>query len=428
MRIAIVGFDVEGRSTYEFFAAQGGHDLVIHDQNPDLVLPSGAQGVLGSDYLDGLATYDLVVRTPGLHPSKLPANAPVTTNLNLFFEHCPSTNVLAITGTKGKGTTSSLVTAMLQADGRRVHLGGNIGVAPLAMLPDIQPDDWVVLELSNFQLIDCKHSPALACCLMIASEHMDWHPNLEEYITAKQQLFRWQKPEDRAIYYADNQLSQQVVSVSPGQKIPYWQAPGAYVDGDNIVIDGQIICSTQDVKLVGWHNQQNVCAALTTVWQVCQNVQALHQAITTFSGLEHRIEFVREVGGAAYYNDSFGTTPETAVVAVEAFDKPKVLILGGSDKGADYTELAEVIAGANMRRVLLIGQQANRLQAALDAAGFTHYEPGGNTMPEIINNARRLAQPGDIVLLSTACASFDMFKNYKDRGQQFKQAVLQLPV
>lgn len=427
MRIAIVGFDVEGRSTYDFFAAQVGHELVIHDQNPDLVVPDGALSVLGPGYLSGLSAYDLVVRTPGLHPSKLPADAKVTTNLNLFFEHCASNNVLAITGTKGKGTTSSLVTAMLQTDGRRVHLGGNIGVAPLAMLPDIQPDDWVVLELSNFQLIDCKHSPALACCLMIASEHMDWHPNLEEYITAKQQLFRWQKPEDRAIYYADNQLSQQVVSVSPGQKIPYWQAPGAYVDGDNIVIDGQIICSTQDVKLVGWHNQQNVCAALTTVWQVCQNVPALHEAISSFSGLEHRIEFVRKINGVSYYNDSFGTTPETAQVAIEAFAQPKVLILGGSDKGADYNTLAQTIANANIRRVLLIGEQAGRLQNALDAAGFTNYEPGGTSMPEIVAKTAELAQDGDIVLLSTACASFDMFKNYKDRGQQFKQAVLQLP-
>ncbi|MCA9326707.1 UDP-N-acetylmuramoyl-L-alanine--D-glutamate ligase [Candidatus Saccharibacteria bacterium] len=427
MRIAIVGFDVEGRSTYDFFAAQGGHELVIHDQNPDLVVPDGALSVLGPGYLSGLSAYDLVVRTPGLHPSKLPADAPVTTNLNLFFEHCPSGNVLAITGTKGKGTTSSLVTAMLQADGRRVHLGGNIGVAPLAMLQDIQPDDWVVLELSNFQLIDCRHSPALACCLMIASEHMDWHPNLEEYITAKQQLFRWQKPEDRAIYYADNQLSQRVVSVSPGQKIPYWQVPGAYVDGDNIVIDGQIICSTQDVKLVGWHNQQNVCAALTTVWQVCQNVPALHEAISSFSGLEHRIEFVRKINGVSYYNDSFGTTPETAQVAIEAFAQPKVLILGGSDKGADYNTLAQTIANANIRRVLLIGEQAGRLQNALDAAGFTNYEPGGTSMPEIVAKTAELAQDGDIVLLSTACASFDMFKNYKDRGQQFKQAVLQLP-
>ena len=394
MRIAIVGFDVEGRSTYDFFAAQGGHELVIHDQNPDLVVPDGALSVLGPGYLSGLSAYDLVVRTPGLHPSKLPADAPVTTNLNLFFEHCPSGNVLAITGTKGKGTTSSLVTAMLQADGRRVHLGGNIGVAPLAMLQDIQPDDWVVLELSNFQLIDCRHSPALACCLMIASEHMDWHPNLEEYITAKQQLFRWQKPEDRAIYYADNQLSQRVVSVSPGQKIPYWQVPGAYVDGDNIVIDGQIICSTQDVKLVGWHNQQNVCAALTTVWQVCQNVPALHEAISSFSGLEHRIEFVRKINGVSYYNDSFGTTPETAQVAIEAFAQPKVLILGGSDKGADYNTLAQTIANANIRRVLLIGEQAGRLQNALDAAGFTNPVPA--------DRAPRLRQ-------SKSCPAFRRF-------------------
>ncbi len=427
MRIAIVGFDVEGRSTYDFFAAQGDHELVIHDQNPDLVLPSDAQGVLGPDYLDDLASYDLVVRTAGLHPSKLPAGAPVTTNLNLFFEHCPSTNIIGITGTKGKGTTSTLVATMLRADGRTVHLGGNIGVAPLAMLSDIQPDDWVVLELSNFQLIDCKYSPALACCLMIASEHMDWHPGLEEYVSAKQNLFRWQTPDDRAVYYADNELSQKVVSVSPGQKIPYWQAPGAYVDNDQIVIDGQTICRTDEVKLVGWHNQQNVCAALTTVWQVCQNVPALHEAISTFSGLEHRIEFVREINGVSFYNDSFGTTPETAQVAIEAFAQPKVLILGGSDKGADYTALAQTIAKADMRRVLLIGEQAGRLQAALDAAGFTNYEPGGTSMPEIVAKAAQVAQDRDIVLLSTACASFDMFKNYKDRGLQFKAAVQQLP-
>ena len=316
---------------------------------------------------------------------------------------------------------------MLRADGRTVHLGGNIGVAPLAMLSDIQPDDWVVLELSNFQLIDCKYSPALACCLMIASEHMDWHPGLEEYVSAKQNLFRWQTPDDRAVYYADNELSQKVVSVSPGQKIPYWQAPGAYVDNDQIVIDGQTICRTDEVKLVGWHNQQNVCAALTTVWQVCQNVPALHEAISTFSGLEHRIEFVREINGVSFYNDSFGTTPETAQVAIEAFAQPKVLILGGSDKGADYTALAQTIAKADMRRVLLIGEQAGRLQAALDAAGFTNYEPGGTSMPEIVAKAAQVAQDRDIVLLSTACASFDMFKNYKDRGLQFKAAVQQLP-
>jgi UDP-N-acetylmuramoylalanine--D-glutamate ligase len=149
----------------------------------------------------------------------------------------------------------------------------------------------------------------------------------------------------------------------------------------------------------------------------------MREVLTTFGGLEHRLEFVRELNGVKYYNDSFGTTPETAIVALETFEEPKVVILGGSDKGVSYDDLAKVVKENNIRKALLIGDQAARIQASLDAVGFSNYQPGGTSMAEIVNTARSLAQPGDIILLSPACASFDMFVDYKDRGLQFKQAV-----
>ena len=174
---------------------------------------------------------------------------------------------------------------------------------------------------------------------------------------------------------------------------------------------------------MGRHNWQNACAAVTAFWQASQDVAATRAVLTTFTGLEHRLELVRELDGVKYYDDSYGTAPETAIVAIQAFEGPKIVILGGSDKGASYEELARTIAESNIRKVLLIGEQAGRIGAALDAAGFDNYTDGGDTMTEIVNNSRKLAQPGDVVLLSAACASFDMFKNYKERGEEFKRAV-----
>lgn len=429
MNIAIVGFDLEGRATYEYFKRQGDHQITICDQNDSLTVPDGLPAQLGDSYLDNLDAFDCIVRTPGLHPQKiLDANPTVankiTTQTNLFFEHSPTNNIIGVTGTKGKGTTSSLITALLQAAGKTVHVGGNIGVPALQLLLDgVGADDYVVLELSSFQLIDQKYSPHLAACLMIMPEHLNWHADLQEYYQAKQQLFRWQTANDIAIYYAANDQSAAIAGISPGTKLPYMQSPGATVENDMITIQGKAICSVSELQLVGKHNWQNVCAALTVVWQITQDIAALHQALTSFKGLEHRLELVREVGNVRYYDDSFGTTPETAIVAIEAFMEPKIIILGGSDKGASYDELAIAVNAGNVRTALLIGDQADRIQAALDAAGFTDYQPGGETMEQIVHKAQLLSQPGDVVLLSTACASFGMFKNYKDRGNQFKAAV-----
>lgn len=445
MNIAILGYGKQGVSALEHLnnrdvdpfgiPAEDSLEITVCDQNEELELPSGIQSKLGIDYLSDLDQFDLLIRSPSVHPQAIVTANPqtpdilnkVTTNTNEFFRICPSRNIIGVTGTKGKGTTSTLITHMLQASGKRVHLGGNIGTPPLEMLQAaITQDDWVVLELANFQLIDLKHSPPIAICLMFTSEHQDWHPNVDEYLTAKQQLFRWQKPTDTAIYFADNASSQQIVSVSKGQKVPYYKEPGAHIHKDRIVIDQTTICNVSDIALLGKHNWQNICAAITAVWQITQDVEAIRTTVQTFKGMEYRLEFIRELNGVKYYNDSFGTTPETAIVAIESFREPKVIILGGSDKGARFDELAETVAASNVRTAILIGTTAPVLKATLTGAGFNNLIDGPDTMPAIVSLARQAAQKGDVVLLSTGCASFDLFENYKDRGDQFNQAVRSL--
>lgn len=443
MKIALIGFAEEGRSAFEYWKHDG-NTITICDRNVGLELPAGTQGKLGDEYLKDLDQFDVIVRTPALHPHAIMQANPETPNIlnkvttvsNEFLRVCPTRNSIGVTGTKGKGTTATLITKILEAAGKHVHLGGNIGIPALELLKqNVQPDDWVVLELSSFQLIDIKHSPHTAVCLMVVSEHLDWHTDMTEYVQAKEQLFAHQTPSDRAIYFAKNDTSKQIASVGEGSKIPYFSAPGAYVDSDQIVIDGHTICAVSDVQLLGIHNLQNVCAAITAVWPIVQDPAPIQSVLQSFTGLEHRLEKVRELHGVTYYDDSFGTTPETAAVAVEAFKRPKVLIAGGSTKYADFTALAKTIAGSNMRHVILIGNTTNpdhhcdslKIEQALHDVGFTAItslaKSGGVTMTEIVQTARDFAQPGDIVLLSAGCASFDQFQDYKDRGNQFKAAV-----
>jgi len=427
MKIAILGYDTEGKASYDYFAAQG-HDVTICDQKADLQVPAGAKAVLGDNYLANLDRFDLLVRTPGMHPKKILETNPgveakITSQTNEFLKASPTKNIIGVTGTKGKGTTSTLIAKMLEADGKQAFLGGNIGVPPLSFIGELSADSWVVLELSSFQLFDLQSSPHIALCLMVAPEHLDWHADTDEYYTAKTQLFRHQTPDDFAIYNAQNENSRRIASTGQGWKVPYMDRPGAYVENERIMIDNQAVCSVHELKLLGRHNWQNACAAVTAFWKISQNVEAARQVLTTFSGLEHRLEFVRELNGVAYYDDSFGTTPETAIVAIQAFEQPKVVILGGSDKGASYDELAKVVAESNVRHAITIGKTGPAIADALMVAGYDNGMSGGNTMEEIVKEAAMLAEPGDVVLLSTGCASFGLFKNYKDRGEQFKQAV-----
>lgn len=427
MKVALLGYDVEGKASFEYYQKQGA-EITICDQKADLELPEGVDAQLGEHYLDNLDRFDVLVRTAGLPPHVILGKNPgvagkVTTLVNEFMRLCPTRNVIGVTGTKGKGTTSTLVAKMLEVAGKDVHLGGNIGLPPLTFLDKLTEDSWVVLELSSFQLIDFSQSPHIGVCLMVVPEHLNWHADMAEYIAAKSRLFEQQTSDDLAIYFNDNELSREIASAGAGRKLPYYRSPGAFINGNMITIDGAEICTTNELKLLGQHNWQNVCAALTAYWQADQNIDAARSVLTTFSGLPHRLEFVRELDGVKYYDDSFGTTPETAIVALQAFTQPKVVILGGSDKGASYDDLARTVVASNVRRALLIGDQARKIQAALELAGFTNFIPGGGNMGKIVANARSVAQNGDVVLLSTGCASFGMFEDYKDRGDQFKRQV-----
>lgn len=435
MKIAIVGFSLEGQASYEYFASTSEHEITICDQNTELDVPPETTAQLGEDYLNNLDRFDLIIRTAGLHPQKILNENPdtedkITTHVNEFLKASPTKNILGVTGTKGKGTTSSLLSEMLKADGRDVHLGGNIGVPPLTFIDKLTSESWVVLELSSFQLLDIEEAPHIAVCLMVVPEHLDWHEDLEEYLNAKTQLFKVQKPGDKVIYYAGNDISKQIASSGPADKIPYYSEPGAVVESNEIKINGQTICAVSEVKLLGEHNLQNICAALTAFWQVSQNTEAARQAITSFKGLPHRLEFVRELDGVKYYNDTFGTTPETAIVAIKAFKQPIILIAGGSEKGADYNDLVGTIFDSSVKHVVCIGTTGNKIADLLESrkdekhVAYTVWEnPTSPNMNEIIAKAQANATSGDIVLLSPGSASFDMFKNYKDRGEQFIKAV-----
>jgi len=448
VRIGIVGWGLEGQSAYRFYGAE--HEYLIVNEEPrddfpmqdkrtqvQFVTTPRTPGLTGNvsdlSYLDGLEFCDKIIYTAPAaknlekkfgHDKDFWAKA--TTIQHIFFQEVRSKNIIGVTGTKGKGTTSTLIYEMLKAFGKRVFLGGNIGVPVLDFVRDVSPDDWVVLELSNFQLYNLTYSPHIAVCLMIVPEHMDWHPNIDEYAEAKANLFRHQKPEDIAIYFADNEYSAKIASYSPGKKIPFFRRPGAYMDDAKVMVDGSEIIDKSEIKLLGEHNLQNICAALTAVWQVEQNRDAARRTLVSFSGLEHRLEFSGETDGVKYIDDSFGTAPETTIVAIKAFEQPKVIILGGSDKGADFTALAQEIKNSNVRQAIIIGQITDKITQALNNAGFTAITTGLSSMTEIVDKARELAKPGDVVLLSTGAASFGMFKNYKDRGEQFKQAVAKL--
>lgn len=432
VKIAILGYGVQGRSAYEYWKKSGA-EITICDYKTGIKLPPGTQGSLGEDYLKNLEQYDTLVRSPSVKPEEIVKNnSPeilnkITSVTNEFLKICPTKNIIGVTGTKGKGTTSMLLTKMLKASGKSVHLGGNIGTPPLDLLKNnIQESDWVVLELANFQTIDLVHSPHIAVCLLVVPEHLDWHSDELHYYDSKKPMFKHQTEDDFAIYFSKNKLSEEITSVSKGQKIPYYEKPGAIIENNELVIANETICSVKDFKLPGEHNWQNICAATTAFWQIENNVQAIQKVAKSFSGLPYRLELVREVKGVKYYNDSFGTAPETAQVAIKAFTEPKILILGGSDKGLSFSGLAKTVSENNVKKVLLIGLMAEKIREELEKAGYKDYVPGGKDIDEIVQNAQKAAEPGDVVLFSTACASFDMFENYKDRGDKFNRAVIEL--
>jgi len=434
MNVAIVGYGaVEGKSALAYWQAQGA-EVTVCDKNDKVVVPPGVPTQLGEGYLKNLDRFDVIVRNAGLHPKIILAENPgvegkITTIVNEFLRVCPTKNTVGVTGTKGKGTTSTLIVKMLEAAGKKVYLGGNYGISPFDFLDKLTPDSWVVLELSSFMLYDIKHSPHIGVVLMVQPEHLDWHGSEEDYYNSKAHLFSYQNSHDVAIYYADNPISHHIASQSPGDKIAFYDEPGAYIYEDKVMIDQTVLCKTSELKLLGKHNWQNVCAAVTTVWQATQAPDAIREVLTTFTGLPHRLEFVREVSGVRYYNDSFASDPYATQAAIEAISGIKVLIVGGYERMLPLEHFVEVVKEnqKDIRVILLIGASAKRVAAALHENGLSNFKLSPATdMETIVAEAHAHAEKGDSVLLSPGFASFDMFKNFENRGQQFKEWVHKL--
>lgn len=426
MNVAIAWYGAEGQSSYRYYKEKG-HDVTIvtpkiADQFP---IPDGAARITGDDAFDHLHGFDLVVRSASTRPDSLKTDGKVWSSTNEFFAECPAP-IIGVTGSKGKGTTASWTASILKAAGKTVHLVGNIGTPALDVLPAIQPDDIVVFELSSFQLWDLEKSPHVAVVLMIEPDHLDVHRDMQEYVAAKSGMTRFQTVDDIVFYHPLNPLSKEIAYYSPGRKYHY--ADGGehevYIRDDAFYRDSLRICGTDAVQLEGGFNLENACAAIAAALEVIDDVAAVEQGLREFTGLPHRLKLAGEVDGVRYYDDSIATTPGSAIAAMQSFRQPKVLIVGGSDKGAEY-DAAIAMAAQTNTQVIAIGQTGERITELSRERGVSVTRVTG-LMDEVVTIAHQQAQSGGVVLLSPASASFDQYKNYSDRGDQFIAAVEEL--
>ena len=411
MKIVIAGFGVEGQSNLRYFRDKFPEaDFLVADEREKVDnLPENAAYQTGFSNLEDA---DLIVRSPSISPEKIKTNGKIWSSTNEFFANCPAT-IIGVTGTKGKGTTCSFISSILCAAGKTVHLVGNIGVPALDILPKIEENDIVVYELSSFQLWDLQKSPHVAVVLMIEPDHLNVHADFNDYLAAKANITKSQTADDYVVYNSQNEFSKVIANASLAQKKEY---PS--------VLSDDIISA---IRLPGKHNIDNACAAILAVKSILPNVSdnEIKKGLSEFTGLPHRLKFVAEKYGVKYYDDSISTTPGSAIAALKAFVEPKILILGGSDKGADYSELAKEIVRQNVRLVIINGANSDEIREVLreKSVSCEIIQLNMAQMQEVVSLAKNKAQFGDVVILSPAAASFDMFKGYNDRGEQFVAAV-----
>lgn len=450
-RIAVIGLSTEGRDTVRFLHKRGAI-ITCCDRRAKKALGQtyeelsrfGVSFQLGKEYLHDLGVFDAVVRTPGMSPRTPDLlsyginGGKVTSLTKMFFEECRAP-IIGVTGTKGKGTTSTLIARMLQEGGKTVHLGGNVGTPLLSKVDIIQSNDWVVLELSSFQLEDLFQSPHIAVVLRTTQEHLanfdklatNFHPTKEAYVDAKKSIVRYQTANDVVIFNKDDPTARSFALGSKAKQY-FFSMTDSSADAygaDHVVFirignSRRKLCDRGTVKLRGDHNLENIAAASLAALAAGVSFSAIKKAAVSFSGLEHRLEIVREFRGTTYVNDTFSTVPETTIAAIRSFDEPLVLIVGGSEKGSDFIEMGIAIAKSRVKVLLIIGDMTQRILKAVDEAGYKGKRITGlSTMKDIVVTASKESARGDVVLLSPACASFDMFNNYKERGKQFKEEV-----
>lgn len=403
----------------------------------DMLEAKGAELKLGEGYLDDLEV-DIIFRTPGMN-FNLPElerarkrGIAVTSEMEVFFDLCPAT-VFAVTGSDGKTTTTTLIAKMLEADGKRVHIGGNIGKPLLPEIENIRPDDFVVVELSSFQLISMRKSPDVAVVTNVAPNHLDVHKDMDEYVESKMNVLLHQNAFSRTVLNRDNDITEGFRKYVRGQSLGFSMERqlnnGAWLDKEGNLhmayrgIDVPIL-NRKEIAIIGDHNVANYLTAIAAVWGYV-GVDSIRKVAREFGGVEHRIELVREVDGVKYYNDSIASSPSRTIAGLKAFDRKVILIAGGYDKHIPFEPLAPVVA-EKVKLLLLCGDTADKIEQAVMTDKDCPEIIKVKDISEAVEVASKRAVSGDIVTLSPACASFDAFKNFAERGNFFKEVVNKL--
>ena len=406
-------------------------------ENGEVLRSLGVELRLGEDYLQDL-NEDIIFRTPGMRyhlPQLEEARArgcAVTSELELFFRLCPC-KIYGVTGSDGKTTTTSIIAEFLKAQGKTVHLGGNIGKPLLPEIESIAPEDVAVVELSSFQLISMRESPDVAVVTNLSPNHLDVHKDMQEYIDAKKNILLHQGALSRTVLNAGNEIT---AGFAPEVRGDCWMfrrgAPverGVWCDGESIYVHGEKLLEVSQIKIPGWHNVENYMAAIAAVWGDVEP-QTIRCVAETFAGVEHRAEFVRELGDVKYYNDSIATSPTRVISGMLSLFPQKILMIaGGYDKHIPFEPLGPAVC-EKVKTLILLGSTAQKIQDAVMAA--PQYREGCpeilrvETMEEAVAAAAAHAQPGDIVSLSPACAAFDLYPNFEVRGRHFKEIVNKL--
>ena len=444
-KVAVVGLGLSNRALIRYLLGQGVVPTACDRLGPEELGAAygelAAQGVafrLGPGYLEDLEDFDVVFLTPGM-PKHLPpiekakeAGVVLSSEIDLFFDLCPAP-IVGITGSSGKTTTTTLVGKLLAAGGRRVFVGGNIGTPLIDQVDSITHEDRVVLELSSFQLELLDKSPHVAVITNITPNHLDVHPSMEHYVNAKKNIYRWQDVGDVAIFNDDDPYTPKMMQEARGQVFTFSRfhpvARGAWVDGEQIVLTGTelegTVCSVKDLALLGGHNVDNVLAACLAAATVGVSRHHMAAVCRTFTGVAHRLELVGEVRGVKYYNDSIATTPARAIAGLNAFTAPIILIAGGSDKNLPFDELADHII-SRVKHLILVGVTAEKIERAVRGKKKDFPVLRAKEFSQAVKLAATVARPGDVVLLSPACASYDMFRNFEERGDLFRRLVGEL--
>ena len=437
--IAVLGLGVSNRPLVrlllEFGCSVTGCDRTPREKVEEEVLELerlGCKLSLGEGYLDDLQA-ELVFRTPGMHPAN-PAlealrsrGAAVTSEMEVFFEVCPC-QLIAVTGSDGKTTTTTLISEMLKAQGYTVWLGGNIGTPLLPLCRQMKETDFAVVELSSFQLMDMTQSPQRAVITNLAPNHLDVHKDMDEYVWAKKNIYRFQKETDLLVLNADNNITKSLRGNGETRFFSRLGQGSVCMDGDFICRNGEKVLNSRDILLPGVHNIENYMAAMLAVEGLVSD-GTIRSVASNFGGVEHRIELVRVKDGVRFYNDSIASSPSRTMAGLRSFPEKVLLIAGGYDKNIPYDELGPEIC-AHVKKLFLGGATGPKIRQAVENA--PNYTPGN---PEImdcgdfetaVRSAAAAAEQGDVVLMSPASAAFDQFKNFMVRGQFFKKIVKEL--